>query len=62
MYRIASLFFIFFSLGLLSLIVGNLTYENNEKTVILPKVWYNDTLHQNCYEKDPLSMPNWINL
>ena len=32
MYRLASVFFIFFSLGLFFLVVGNLTYENNEKT------------------------------
>ena len=36
--------------------------ENNEKTVILPKVWFNDSFFQNSYDKDPLSMPNWISL
>ena len=38
MYRLASVFFIFFSLGLFFLVVGNLTYENNEKTENIPIV------------------------
>ena len=36
MYRLASVFFIFFSLGLFFLVVGNLTYENNEKIENIP--------------------------
>ena len=36
--------------------------ENNEKTVILPKVWFNDRFYQNSYNKYPLCMPNWISI
>ena len=36
MYRLASVFFIFFSLGLFFLVVGNLTYENIEKIENIP--------------------------
>jgi hypothetical protein len=36
MYRLTSVFFIFFSLGFFFLIVGNLTYINNEKNEDIP--------------------------
>lgn len=36
--------------------------KNNEKTVISPKVWFNDKFYQNSYEKNPTTMPNWISL
>ena len=39
-------------------------YLNNsdEKIVILPKVWYNDKIFQDSFEKYPLSFSNWIKL